>query len=48
MGIYTVNASIKSTFTLAIMKKDHNFMVSFILYLNIFCKFLSHWVLQDL
>ena len=35
MGIYTVNVSIKPTFTFAIMKKDCIFFLSFILYLNI-------------
>ena len=35
MGIYTVNVSIKPTFTLAIFKKDRNFFHSFILYLNV-------------
>ena len=39
MGIYTVIASIKPAFSLAIMKKDRNFFLSFILYLNILCKF---------
>ena len=39
MGIYTVNASIKPTFTLAIFKKDRNFFHSFTLYLNIFVNF---------
>ena len=34
MGIYTVNDSIKPT--LAIMKKDRNSFLSFILYLNNF------------
>ena len=33
MGIYTVNASVKPTFT--ITKKDCVFFLSFILYLNI-------------
>ena len=46
MGIYTLNASIKPTFTLFILKKIA-FYVSFILYLN-FCKFKNHLVLQDL
>ena len=35
MGIYTINVSIKSTFTFAIMKKDCIFFLNFILYLNI-------------
>ena len=35
MGIYTVNVSIKPTFTFAIKKKDCIFFLSFILYLNI-------------
>ena len=39
MGIYTVNASIKQTFTLAIMKKDLDFFLSFILHLKIFVNF---------
>ena len=39
MGIYTVNASIKPTVSLAIFKKDRNFFISFILYLNIFVDF---------
>ena len=39
MGIYTVNASIKPTFTLANSKKDLNFFLSFILYLDIFVNF---------
>ena len=38
MGLYTVNASIKPTFTFAVMKKDCIFFLSFILYLN-FAKF---------
>ena len=41
MGIYTVNVSIKPTFTFAIMKKDCIFFLSFILYLNI-AKFYVH------
>ena len=39
MGIYTVNASIMPTFTLAIFKKDRNFFLSFILYLKYIYKF---------
>ena len=39
MGIYTVDASIKPKFILAIIKKDRNFSLSFILYLNIFVNF---------
>ena len=35
MGIYTINVSIKSTFTFAIMKKDCIFFLNFIFYLNI-------------
>ena len=35
MGIYSVNVSIKPTFTFAIMKKDCIFFLSYILYLNI-------------
>ena len=35
MAIYTVNASIKPTFTFAFMKKDCIFSLSFIIYLNI-------------
>ena len=35
MGSYTVNASIKPTFTFLTMKKDCIFFLSFILYLNI-------------
>ena len=35
MGIYTINASVKPTFTFAIMKKHCIFFLSFILYLNI-------------
>ena len=31
-----VNVSIKPTFTLAIFKKNHNFWLRFILYLNVF------------
>ena len=38
MGLYTVNASIKPTFTFAVMKKDCIFFLSFISYLN-FAKF---------
>ena len=34
MGVYTVNASIKPTFTLAIMKKNCIFFLSFILHLK--------------
>ena len=34
MGVYTVNASIKPTFTLAIMKKNSIFFFSFILHLK--------------
>ena len=39
MGIYTVNASMKPTFTLAIFKRDYDFFFSFILNLNIFADF---------
>ena len=42
MRIYIVNASIKPTFTLAILlifKKGGNFFLSFILYLNMFVNF---------
>ena len=39
MGIYTVNTSIKPTFTLAIMKKNCNLFLSFVLHLNIFVNF---------
>ena len=39
MEVYTVYTSIKATFTFAIMKKGRNFFVSFVLYLNVFCKF---------
>ena len=38
MGLYNVNASIKPTFTFAVMKKDCIFFLSFISYLN-FAKF---------
>ena len=39
MGIYTTNASIKPMSTLAIFKRDHIFLVSFVLCLNIFVNF---------
>ena len=39
MGSDTVNASIKPTFTLCIFKKRSQFVLSFILYLNIFVSF---------
>ena len=32
MGIYTVDALFKPVFTLAIIKRDRNFSLSFILY----------------
>ena len=37
MGIYTVTNSVKPT--LAIMKKNHKFFLSFTLYINIFVNF---------
>ena len=41
MTIYTVYALIKATFTLAIMKQNHDFSLSFILNLDIFLKILK-------
>ena len=39
MEIYIANSSIKQTFTLAIMKKDRIFFLSFLLYLKIYVNF---------
>ena len=39
MGIYTVNASIKPTFTLFILKERSQFVLGFIVYLNSFVSF---------
>ena len=39
MGIYTVNGSIKPTFTLFILKERSQFVLGFILYLNSFVSF---------